>query len=145
MVRPHFFQKGSLFLHIFSDSFQGFINGFQDFEELGLHSNERHENPPLERQEPAASERVAPNHESFMNEGVKVLIQPEVQTRALPAFPETGFVRLRQILGVIPVCPTTWWKMCREGKAPKGTKLGRNITVWKAEDIRALIAQLAEN
>jgi hypothetical protein len=61
--------------------------------------------------------------------------------------PETGFLRLRQILGdpkagippIIPVKKTTWWDGVRSGRFPKPVKLGPRITVWRAEDIRALI------
>jgi predicted DNA-binding transcriptional regulator AlpA len=75
---------------------------------------------------------------------MKVLIQGEVQTRDLPTFPETGFVRIKQILGVIPIAEPTWWKWVRIGKAPRGYKFGPNITAWRVEDIRALIAKLGE-
>ena len=56
--------------------------------------------------------------------------------------PSTGFLRLRQILapaGPIPVSKTTWWQGVKDGRFPKPTKLGERITVWRVEDIRALI------
>ena len=56
-------------------------------------------------------------------------------------FPRTGFVRLRSILapeGPIPVSKSTWWQGVKDGRFPKPRKLGASITVWKAEDIRAL-------
>ena len=56
-----------------------------------------------------------------------------------PALPETGFVRLPQILSLIPISRSTWWAGIREGKFPKGIKLGTKTTVWRAEDIRDLI------
>ena len=56
-----------------------------------------------------------------------------------PALPETGFVRLPQILSLIPISRSAWWAGIREGKLPKGIKLGTKTTVWRAEDIRALI------
>lgn len=58
--------------------------------------------------------------------------------------PNTGFVRLPQILSVIPVGRTTWWTGVKAGKYPAPIKLGANTTVWKAEDIHALIARLAQ-
>lgn len=57
--------------------------------------------------------------------------------------PETGFLRLRSILapaGPIPVSKSTWWAGVKDGRFPKPVKLGSRITVWRAEDIRALIA-----
>lgn len=56
-----------------------------------------------------------------------------------PILPETGFVRLPQILAIIPISRSAWWAGIREGKFPKGIKLGAKTTVWRAEDIRALI------
>lgn len=58
--------------------------------------------------------------------------------------PNTGFVRLPQILSVIPVGRTTWWTGVKAGKYPAPIKLGANTTVWKAEDIHDLIARLAQ-
>ena len=59
------------------------------------------------------------------------------------SFPETGFVRLSSILapdGPIPVCKSTWWAGIKTGRFPKpANKFGPRITVWRVEDIRALI------
>jgi prophage regulatory protein len=54
--------------------------------------------------------------------------------------PAEGYVRLPQVLSVIPVCKSTWWNGIRAGKYPKPVKLGPRTTVWRVEDIRALIA-----
>jgi prophage regulatory protein len=54
----------------------------------------------------------------------------------------TGFVRLSSIiapLGPIPVSKSTWWAGVRSGRFPKPIKLGPRTTVWRVEDIRALI------
>ena len=56
-----------------------------------------------------------------------------------PILPETGFVRLPQILSLIPISRSAWWTGIREGKFPQGIKLGSKTTVWRAEDIRNLI------
>lgn len=64
--------------------------------------------------------------------------------------PETGFVRLTQIIGnpkakppipaVIPVSKSTWWEGVRTGRYPPPVRtLGPRITAWRVEDIRALI------
>jgi len=58
------------------------------------------------------------------------------------ALPDTGFVRLKQILGPrgpIPVSKSTWWAGVKSGRYPQPIKLGRRITAWRAEDIRKLI------
>ena len=64
--------------------------------------------------------------------------------------PDTGFLRLPQIIGdpkaeppipaIIPVKKSCWWDGVRTGRFPKPVKLGPRVTVWRVEDIRALIA-----
>lgn len=56
--------------------------------------------------------------------------------------PQTGFLRLKSIIapqGPIPVSKSTWWAGVKDGRFPKPVKLGERITVWRAEDIRALM------
>jgi len=65
------------------------------------------------------------------------------------SLPATGFLRLPQILGdkkanppippLFPICKSSWWDGIRTGKYPKPFKLGPRTTVWRVEDIRALI------
>jgi prophage regulatory protein len=67
--------------------------------------------------------------------------------------PETGFLRLTQIIGdsqaeppippIIPVKKSCWWEGCKSGRFPKPVKLGSRVTVWRVEDIRALIDSLS--
>ncbi len=54
--------------------------------------------------------------------------------------PETGFLRLPEVLKVFPVSKSTWWAGVKSGRYPKGVKLGQKMTAWRVEDIRALIA-----
>lgn len=58
--------------------------------------------------------------------------------------PETGFVRLSQVLNVIPVGKTCWWEGVKSGRFPKPIKLTERCTAWRAEDIRQLIKALSE-
>ena len=54
--------------------------------------------------------------------------------------PETGFVRLPQVLKVFPVSKSTWWAGVKDGRYPKSVKLGLKMTAWRVDDIRELIA-----
>ncbi|MER2539913.1 MAG: AlpA family phage regulatory protein [Azonexus sp.] len=54
--------------------------------------------------------------------------------------PIEGYARLPHVLAAIPVSRATWWAGCKSGKFPKPVKLGPRTTVWKVEDLRALIA-----
>src|SRR5438094_344347 len=58
--------------------------------------------------------------------------------------PETGFLRLPQLLSVIPVGKSCWWKGVKSGRFPKPVKLSARCTAWRAEEIRALIERLSE-
>jgi len=58
--------------------------------------------------------------------------------------PVIGFVRLREVLTVIPVGKSCWWEGVKSGRFPKPVKLSARCTAWKAEDIRDLVKRLAE-
>lgn len=58
--------------------------------------------------------------------------------------PETGFLRLSQVLSVIPLGKTSWWEGVRAGRFPKPVKLSPRCTAWRVEDIRELIHSLSE-
>ena len=53
--------------------------------------------------------------------------------------PETGFLRLSEVLKFYPVGKSTFWQGVKDGKFPKPVKLSPRCTAWRAEDIRALI------
>ena len=63
--------------------------------------------------------------------------------------PETGFLRLAQIIGdpranppipaIIPVGKSTWWAGVKSGRYPAAVKISPRCTAWRVEDIRALI------
>lgn len=55
---------------------------------------------------------------------------------------QIGFLRLPQVLKLIPVCRATWWAGCKTGRFPKPIKIGPRITAWKAADIAALVERL---
>ncbi len=59
--------------------------------------------------------------------------------------PEQGFVRLPQILSVLPIGKSTWWAGVRSGRFPQPTKWGSRISVWRVKDIRALLVRLASH
>ena len=61
----------------------------------------------------------------------------------LHTIPEIGFVRLSQILEVIPIGKTCWWEGVKTGRFPKPVKLSERCTAWRAEDVRQLIEQLS--
>lgn len=56
---------------------------------------------------------------------------------------EEYFLRLPQVLELIPVCKSAWWQGCKDGRFPKPIKLGPRTTAWRASDIAALVRQLS--
>ena len=68
------------------------------------------------------------------------------------ALPETGFLRLPQIIGdseaeppippVIPICSSSWWAGIKKGIYPPPVKLGPNTTAWPVASIRELIERI---
>ena len=53
--------------------------------------------------------------------------------------PLVGFLRLYQVLLLIPVGKSSWWRGVKEGRYPKPVKIAPRSTAWKAEDIAALV------
>ncbi|SCX20202.1 hypothetical protein DSM25558_2701 [Agrobacterium sp. DSM 25558] len=80
------------------------------------------------------------------------MTQPQKsETRFDPApplindFPSSGYVRLQQILrpqGPLPISKSGFWAGVKSGKYPPARKISERVTVWRAEDIRALIAKI---
>ncbi|SIO39637.1 helix-turn-helix transcriptional regulator [Halodesulfovibrio marinisediminis] len=56
-------------------------------------------------------------------------------------FPETGFLREKNLYSFVPVSRTTLWQWVRADKFPKPIKLAARTTVWRAEDVRKWIKQ----
>nr|WP_084086971.1 AlpA family phage regulatory protein [Lysobacter daejeonensis] len=69
----------------------------------------------------------------------------------MQTLPDTGFLRLRQILGdakatppipaIWPVSRSAWWEGVRSKRYPAPVRLGPRTTAWRVEDIRMLIEQ----
>lgn len=73
------------------------------------------------------------------------LIQPKEKLAIMSdviKLPSEGFVRLRDVLRLIPVSKSTWWAGVKSGRFPRPCKLGPHTTAWRVEDIRRLIEQV---
>ncbi len=65
---------------------------------------------------------------------------------SIPQIPETGFLRLKQIVGdqekgipaIIPVSKSTWWSGVKSGRYPKSVKLSDRCTAWRKADVMAI-------
>ncbi|MES2728996.1 MAG: AlpA family phage regulatory protein [Pseudomonadota bacterium] len=56
--------------------------------------------------------------------------------------PQTGYLRIAQVLQFIPVSKSTWWAGINSGRFPQGVKLSPRVTAWRVEDIREWMEQI---
>jgi predicted DNA-binding transcriptional regulator AlpA len=56
---------------------------------------------------------------------------------------QNSFLRLPQVLALIPVSPSSWWAGCKSGRYPKPVKLGPRTTAWRASEIVALLERIS--
>ncbi len=54
-----------------------------------------------------------------------------------------GFLRLPQVLEIIPISKSSWWKGIKEGRFPKPVKLSERTSAWLRTDIDALCDRFA--
>ena len=64
------------------------------------------------------------------------------------------FLRLKQIIGdpkaeppiqpILPISKSSWWDGVKTGRFPKAIKIGANTTVWREDEIRSLVDELAD-
>lgn len=55
-----------------------------------------------------------------------------------------GFMRLEQILKLIPVSKATWWNGCKTGRFPKSYKICPRVTAWKMSDIKKCLDEFRQ-
>ena len=52
-------------------------------------------------------------------------------------FPSEGFIRLSQLLQMVPISRVSLWRKIKAGEFPKPHMLGPRTRVWDIEKIRA--------
>lgn len=63
---------------------------------------------------------------------------------AFGSLPSIGFIRLPQVLEVIPIGKSTWWAGVKSGRFPAGVKIGPATTAWRVDDIRDLLKRMSQ-
>lgn len=58
--------------------------------------------------------------------------------------PETGFLRIKEVIALVPIGRSSWWAGVKVGRYPQPVKIGPRTTAWRAEDIRELIEKLGK-
>ena len=56
---------------------------------------------------------------------------------------ETTFLRLPQVLAIIPISKSAWWQGCKDGRFPKPVTLGPRTSAWRSSDIAARVERLS--
>ena len=76
--------------------------------------------------------------------GVDCISRGEEQQDRQRTLPQVGYLRLKEVLTLIPVSKSTWYKGVVDGRYPKPTKkFGSRITAWDVRDIRSLLERVA--
>lgn len=57
---------------------------------------------------------------------------------------DVKLLRLSEVLKIIPISKSGWWKGVAEGRFPRGYKLGPRTTVWFQNDILALLERIKD-
>jgi prophage regulatory protein len=52
------------------------------------------------------------------------------------------FMRLPEVLTIIPISKSTWWAGIRKGIYPKPVKLSERTSAWRGKDISDLCKRL---
>lgn len=53
-----------------------------------------------------------------------------------------GYLRLREVLELIPISRSVWWEGISRGIYPSPIKLSPGTTAWRVADIKALIDRI---
>ena len=80
----------------------------------------------------------------YSGEGGKNLIETDIPR----------LLRLKQIIGdaksdppilpIIPISKSSWWAGVKAGLYPEPLKIGPNTTVWREDEVRALVEDLCQ-
>lgn len=73
--------------------------------------------------------------------------KPPATSRGMPAqylLEAGGLLRLPQVLALVGVSKSTWWKLVRDGRAPQAVKIGDRCTAWRAADVSAWLASAGQ-
>ncbi|WP_200918016.1 AlpA family transcriptional regulator [Jeongeupia sp. HS-3] len=56
-----------------------------------------------------------------------------------------SFLRLPEVLSIIPVSRATWYEGIKKGRFPAQVKLGPRVAAWRRSDIDRLVASFGAN
>ena len=62
----------------------------------------------------------------------------------LTNLPDFAYLRLEQVLRIVPVSKASWYLGVQSGKYPAAIKLGSRTSVYKLETIKKLLSDIGE-
>jgi predicted DNA-binding transcriptional regulator AlpA len=67
----------------------------------------------------------------------------EIQKKAVSIneISQTGYLRINQLLEVVPFSQATIWRLAKIGTFPSPVKLSENVTVWRVSDVQEWLAK----
>ncbi|RYG57335.1 MAG: AlpA family phage regulatory protein [Alphaproteobacteria bacterium] len=65
----------------------------------------------------------------------------QLQTTATQQ-PDEKLLRVKDVLERLPMSRSSWFNGVKDGRYPRGVKLGPKTVCWRASDINALIRSL---
>jgi len=66
------------------------------------------------------------------------------QDSSVPVLPQSGFLRLNQVLKFFPICQSGWYQGVKEGRFPRPVKLSERVSAYRVEDIKRLLEHYAK-
>ena len=80
----------------------------------------------------------------FVTLGFKDMSRKIIEHKTTITLTEPAFLRLPQVLNVVPVSRSSWLRGIESGIYPRPIKLGGQRSVaWKSSDIRLLVEKLS--
>ncbi|PLK49426.1 AlpA family transcriptional regulator [Uliginosibacterium sp. TH139] len=55
----------------------------------------------------------------------------------------TSFLRLPEVLSIIPISRATWYEGIKKGRFPAPVKLGPRVSLWRRTDIDRLVTDIS--
>lgn len=55
-----------------------------------------------------------------------------------PQLDPNRLIRLKEVLRIVPVSPSTWWNWVATSRAPAPIRFGARVTCWRYADVIAM-------
>jgi len=56
--------------------------------------------------------------------------------------PPDRMLRVKQVLDLVPISRSAWWRGVKEGQYPKPYKIGPRVSVWSEKEIHSFMRRV---